>query len=247
MRTIIRALLAASAARSSGHDSAGAKRQTGRPQPSRTESQHALEQLEDLPGIGRATAQRILESPEERFKKIEELMNVKGIGEELSQVEAAREHSHEDSSPGGDSLARARAACSRCMPFFITISARGAALVDLVFTCGIVAVIAGITIPTIHAARDRDTTRWPPAFWQIDCTARREASNATRASAIRFDPVDVGRLLFTSTGMGTASCNLTSRVASTSRWGPRAGSATFLRPRRSAFCATSPIPTAAVP
>lgn len=40
-------------------------------------------QLETLPGIGAATAERILEYREKNgsFKKIEELMNVKGIGE----------------------------------------------------------------------------------------------------------------------------------------------------------------------
>ena len=40
-------------------------------------------QLESLPGIGPATAERIVEYRQEHggFKKIEELMNVRGIGE----------------------------------------------------------------------------------------------------------------------------------------------------------------------
>ena len=42
-----------------------------------------LDQLETLPGIGRKTAERIVEHRQKSggFKKIEELMNVKGIGE----------------------------------------------------------------------------------------------------------------------------------------------------------------------
>jgi competence protein ComEA len=42
-----------------------------------------LEQLETLPGIGRKVAERILEyrTKSGGFKKVEELMNVKGIGE----------------------------------------------------------------------------------------------------------------------------------------------------------------------
>jgi competence protein ComEA len=40
-------------------------------------------QLEALPGIGKSTAERILEYREKSggFKKVEDLMNVRGIGE----------------------------------------------------------------------------------------------------------------------------------------------------------------------
>jgi len=43
----------------------------------------SVSQLEGLPGIGKSTAERILEYREKSggFKKIEDLMNVRGIGE----------------------------------------------------------------------------------------------------------------------------------------------------------------------
>ena len=46
-------------------------------------NQASAAQLESLPGVGQVTAERIIEYRQENggFKKIEELMNVRGIGE----------------------------------------------------------------------------------------------------------------------------------------------------------------------
>ena len=87
MRTLIRAAMAAALLVLLATPSFA---QNDKPAPSAASAQSVvnlntatLDQLEGLPGVGRATAQRILEYRQKSggFKKIEELMNVKGIGE----------------------------------------------------------------------------------------------------------------------------------------------------------------------
>jgi Type II transport protein GspH len=73
-------------------------------------------------------------------------------------------------------------------------SSRGAALVDLVFTCGLAGVIAAIAIPAVNATRDRDGARMAARYLANRLhLVRLEALRRNVAVALRFDPVEVGR------------------------------------------------------
>jgi competence protein ComEA len=74
---------AAIAAQPDEQDKPGAARASAAPAAPVNLNTATQAQLETLPGIGAATAKRILEYRQKSgsFKKVEELMNVKGIGE----------------------------------------------------------------------------------------------------------------------------------------------------------------------
>ncbi len=73
-------------------------------------------------------------------------------------------------------------------------SPRGAALVDLVFACGVAATVAAIAIPAVHATRDRDATRMAARYLAHRLhVVRLEALKRNTAAAMRFDPSSLGK------------------------------------------------------
>ena len=72
--------------------------------------------------------------------------------------------------------------------------ARGAALIDLIFACGVIAVVAAIAIPNLHASRDRDAAVMAARHLASRITVLRfEAVRRNRAVAMRLDPDELGR------------------------------------------------------
>jgi hypothetical protein len=81
--------------------------------------------------------------------------------------------------------------------------ARGAALLDLVFACGLLVVMAAIAIPSLQAARERDSARLAARHLATKLTLLRvDAIRRNRAVAVRFDPDDLGRIAVYADGDG---------------------------------------------
>jgi len=73
-------------------------------------------------------------------------------------------------------------------------SARGAALIDLIFTFGLVGILAGIAIPALHATRERDAARMAARYMARRLDGLRiEAVRRNVVVSMRFDPDDPGR------------------------------------------------------
>ena len=91
----------------------------------------------------------------------------------------------------------------------------GAALIDVLCTTALMAIVAGITVPTIQAAREhyeaRAAARFVAARFQA---ARLEALKRNVLVAFRFDPVDPNqfRLFADGDGDGVLEADITQGV-----------------------------------
>ena len=71
--------------------------------------------------------------------------------------------------------------------------ARGAALLDVLFTCSFIALLAAIAIPSLHASRERDAVEMAARHLASRMNLLRiEAIRRNRYVAMRFDPEDLG-------------------------------------------------------
>ena len=74
-------------------------------------------------------------------------------------------------------------------------STRGAALIDVVVSCAVFAIVSAIAIPMMQATRDRDTSRMAARHLAHRLQMLRlEALRRNRVVAMRFDPTDLGRV-----------------------------------------------------
>lgn len=73
-------------------------------------------------------------------------------------------------------------------------STRGAALLDVIFTCGLIALLAAIAIPSLHASRERDAAVMAARHLATQLQLLRvEAIRRNRHVAMWLDPERVGR------------------------------------------------------
>jgi hypothetical protein len=73
-------------------------------------------------------------------------------------------------------------------------TSRGAALIDVIAACAVMAIVAAMAIPAVHATRERGEARMAARYLaQRMQMLRVQAVRRNRMVALRFDSVDVGR------------------------------------------------------
>lgn len=82
-------------------------------------------------------------------------------------------------------------------------SARGAALIDVLFTCGFITTLAAVAIPSLQASRERDAAVMAAQHLASRFSfLRMEAIRRNAVVAMRFDPEDPGRTALYADGDG---------------------------------------------
>lgn len=80
---------------------------------------------------------------------------------------------------------------------------RGAALIDVIFTCGFIALLAAIAIPSLHASREREATVVAARYVASKLNLLRiEAMRRNAVVAMRLDPQELGRFQMYADGDG---------------------------------------------
>ena len=130
-----------------------------------------LDELQTLPGIGASTAARILEYRQKNgpFKKIEELMNVRGVGEKSflklrSQITVAGKPSRPVAAVNDVPVTRPRVRPGAGLPALR--GAAGFSLVEFMLVTGIVATISAMAVATTTHALSGTGPPVRPDTWR---------------------------------------------------------------------------------
>ena len=146
-----------------------------------------VDQLETLPGIGRKTAERIIEYRTKAggFKRIEELMNVKGIGEKsflkLKPLVAVQPRpTRRPVSDAGPPLRLPRLR-----------ETGGAAFIDIIVAISLCLLITVIAVPVIGGTLDRERTIVGTQYLAGQLQrARLDSLKRARSVAVRLQVID---------------------------------------------------------
>ena len=182
-----------------------------------------MAQLETLPGIGPATAQRIVDCRQQYsgFKKIEELMNVRGIGEVSflklkSLVTITPPRTERAAVQTQIGTARGRGGVRSSRPHAVATADRGYTFIEILFVTALIAVLSAIAVPSslamVDRARASAATRYLASRMAM---ARSHAVMRSANVALRFNEDQAGitfRMFVDSNRNGVRARDIAARV-----------------------------------